>query len=67
MFCLIDLDYNKDPTEISFMTGKELARTTFPVMASSPNPSRFQIWEKQREFVFTEYMPLWERDELKKG
>ena len=64
-FCLIDLDHTTDPTEVSFMTHR-VVTNTFPVMASS-NPLCYQIWQKQRETVFKEYMPLWDRDELKKG
>ena len=65
--CLINLDHKTDPSEISFMTAEMYK--TFPVMASSPNPLRYEVWQKQRDApgVFTEYMPLWERDELKKG
>ena len=67
MFCLIDLDKEKNPTSASFMTDRELRNRTFPVMASSPMPSRYASWVKQRASVPTEYMPLWEGDELKKG
>ena len=48
------------------MTNKVLTNT-FPVMASPPNPSRYKIWQKQRNKVLIEYMPLCNRDELKKG
>ena len=65
-FCLIDLDEDKDPKEIKFMTSK-MVTNTFPVMASSPNPGRYETWKKQRNAVVIKYMPLWKRDELKKG
>jgi hypothetical protein len=65
-FCLIDLDIDKDSEKIQFMTDKVLTNT-FPVLASSPNPGRYEIWRKQRKVVVKEYMPLWKRDELKKG
>jgi hypothetical protein len=64
-FCLINLDFNKDPSVINFMTSNVV--NTFPVLASSPNPSRYEIWVKQRRVVLKEYMPLWKRDELREG
>jgi hypothetical protein len=67
MFCLIDPDVEQTEQAIGFMTDRTLRGKTFPVLASSPNPSRYKIWKKQRGIVRLEFMPLWERDELKKG
>jgi hypothetical protein len=66
-FCLIDLDRNKDAESVSFMTDKELIGRTFPVMACPSMPTRYEGWRNQRSSVPKEYMPLWKRDELKKG
>jgi len=65
-FCLINLDYDKISVNINFMTDTVLMDKTFPVMASSPMPSRYG-WRKQRIAVPIVLMPLCERDELKKG
>jgi hypothetical protein len=67
-FCLIDSDGEKQPMDIGFMTDRVVVDRTFPIMASSPWPSRYySIWQNQRLVVPTEFMPLWGRDELKKG
>jgi hypothetical protein len=66
IFCLIDMDTGKDTAKIDFMTDRVLANT-FPVMATSPNPERYKTWQKQRKAVIIEYVPLWRRDELKRG
>jgi hypothetical protein len=64
IICIIDPDKMTTEADISFMTNPE---ATFPVMASSPNPSHYKIFEKERQVVTTQYMPLWTRDELKNG
>jgi hypothetical protein len=66
-FCLIDSDQENDPMHIAFMTDQIVADRTFPVMASFPTPSRYKVWRKQRDDVPIEFMPLWERNELKEG
>ena len=53
--------------DIAFMTDQVAADRTFPVMASSPMPSRYKVWRKQRDDAPLELMPLWARDELKEG
>jgi hypothetical protein len=63
-WCLIDPDIEINERDISFMT---LNRTMFPVLASSPNPLRYKIFRKQRKSVPMKFMPLWTRNELKKG
>jgi hypothetical protein len=60
------LDFEKTEADVSFMTSNKLIEETFPVVASSPMPSRYE-WGKQRVDVPIVSMPLWERDELKKG
>jgi hypothetical protein len=65
-FCLIDSDGEKKPMDIGFMTDRTVVDRTFPIMASSPRPSRYSM-ANQRLVVPTESMPLWRRDELKKG
>jgi hypothetical protein len=64
--CLIDLDRTEDD-DTSFMTNRTLIGNTFPVVTSSPNPSRYKILRKQRAPVPIEVMPLWTSDELKHG
>ena len=66
-FCLIDVDQEEVPGGIGFMTDIGSVGETFPVMASSPMPSRYRTWKKQRGSVPLVFMPLWERNELKKG
>jgi hypothetical protein len=56
----------KTAADVGFMISNKLIEQTFPVMASSPMPSRYE-WRKQRVDVPIVFMPLWERDELKKG
>ena len=65
IFCLIDVDQEKLP-DIDFMTDIGCVGETFPVMAS-PMPPRYCTWGKQRGSVPLVLMPLWERNELKKG
>jgi hypothetical protein len=66
-FCLIDLDRDKSPADTSFTTDGTLVDKTFPILAASPNPSRYDTWRKQRRVVPIEIMPLWKRYELKTG
>jgi len=63
-WCLIDPDIETDERKISFMTR---AHTMFPVIASSPNPLRYKGFRKVRISVPMKIMPLWTRNELKKG
>lgn len=67
IFCLIDSDRHKVPADTTFMTDRTLVNKTFPIMATSPNPSRYDTWKKQRGLVPIEIMPLWKRYELKTG
>jgi hypothetical protein len=57
-FCLIDSDGKDELMDINFMTDRTVVDRTFPVMASSPSPSRYKIWENQRVTVSVEFMPL---------
>jgi hypothetical protein len=62
IICLIDPDKLTSEVEIGFITR---AGTAFPVIATSPNPSRYKIFEKEGQDVAMQFMPLWTRDELK--
>jgi hypothetical protein len=62
--CLIDPDGGRSEEDLRFMT---FTKATFAVMASSPNPKLYDHFMKQRAPVPMEFMPLWTRDELKKG
>ena len=66
-FCLIDSDEGETAADIAFMTSKAFVHKTFPVMASSPQRSRYKTLRKQRYSVSRDLMPLWTKDELKKG
>jgi hypothetical protein len=57
-FCLIDSDQEKEPVDIKFMTDAKVGMT-FPIMASSPQPSRYHIWKNRRVFKTNESLFPW--------
>jgi hypothetical protein len=63
IFCLIDPDTAQGEKELHFITNSNMG---FPVVASSPNPSRYKNLKK-RKGIHREFVPLWTRDELKNG